>query len=303
LKAGIGALGCLSIAIAAVFGTPWEDLPWIMFQCLVPFAWLVMVVDEASGQPRSLTRGTLGLMAAFMVLYAFPVHGTQTVLAGLLAAVMLPVLLNDAIRDPGIQRSLKRCLSAASLKQSVWRQASVALMAYALMLVMLGSQMVSELRGYQSLESLNLRGASLVRTDHDSAQLLRWVVGELVKCPAFYSLPSLPSLYFWTNQKSPTGIISNNTLGVLSSEQQRHAVSDLERYNELCILTIPALLEDFDRGQLRASPPLLQYIDENFIEVTSWGPFHVLRRNRVDPESSGPPPISDRAPLSRLPRQ
>jgi len=146
---------------------------------------------------------------------------------------------------------------------------------------MLGAQIVSELRRYQSLEPLNLRGASLVRTDHRTAQLLRWVVGELVECPAFYSLPSMPSLYFWIDQRAPTGMISNNALGLLSLEQQRHAVSDLEQHNGLCILTIPALLEYFDRGQLRARSPLLQYVEENFTEVASKGPFHLLHQNRV----------------------
>ena len=78
-------------------------------------------------------------------------------------------------------------------------------------------------------------------------------------------------------------MISNNTLGLLSDEQERHAAADLDRrHNELYILTIPARLEYFDRGQLRARPPLLQYINEHFTKVASVGPFHVLRRNRVD---------------------
>jgi hypothetical protein len=281
LKAGIGILGCLSITIAAVFGTPWENLPELMFQALVPFAWLLMITDETAEQPHPFARGILGLMAAFLVLYAFPVHGTQTMLASLLPAIMLPVLLNDAVRHPGTQQFLKRHLPTALLNKRVWHHAPLTL-AYTLVLVMLGAQTVSELRRYQSLEPLNLRGASLVRTDHRTAQLLRWVVGELVKCPAFYSLPSMPSLYFWIDQRAPTGMISNNALGLLSLEQQRHAVSDLEQHNGLCILTIPALLEYFDRGQLRARSPLLQYVEENFTEVASKGPFHVLHRNRVD---------------------
>jgi hypothetical protein len=281
LKAGIGILGCLSIAIAAVFGTPWEDFPRLTFQCLVPFAWLIMITDETVLQPHRLAKGMLGLMAAFLVLYAFPVHGTQTMLASFLPTVMLPVLLNDAVRHPDVQRFLKRHLSATPLKKETWRHVPLA-MAYALMLVMLGSQTLAKFREYQSLEPLNLRGASLVRTDHESAQLLRWVVGELDKCPAFYSLPSLPSLYFWSGQRAPTGIISNNTFGLLSSEQQRHAIADLDRYSELCVLTIPALLEYFDRGQLRVRPPLLRYVEENFTEVASKGPFHVLHRNWAD---------------------
>jgi hypothetical protein len=282
LKAGIGILGSLAIAIAAVFGTPWGRITESMFQCLVPFAWLIMVTDETVEQNHTLARGILGLIAAFLVLYAFPVHGTQTMLATLLPAVMLPVLLNDTVMHPGIRSFLKRHWPAPPFKIQVWHRAPLTAVAYALMLAMLGSQTLSKFRDYQSLEPLNLRGASLVRIDHDSAQLLRWVVGKLVECPTFYSLPSLPSFYFWTNQKAPTGMISNNTFGVLSSEQQRLAVADLERHNDLCILMFPALLEYFDRGQLSASPPLLQYVEKNFTEVESIGPFRVLRRIRMN---------------------
>src|SRR5262245_56788139 len=128
------------------------------------------------------------------------------------------------------------------------------------MMVMLVSQTVSVLRLYRTLEPLNLAGTSLVRTDHDSAQLLRWVVSKLSKCPAFYTLPNVPSLYFWTDQIPPTGVITTVTLNLISSEQQRNVISDLERHDELCILTIPALLSFYDSGQLATSPPLLEYI-------------------------------------------
>lgn len=240
-----------------------------------------MVTDESAEQPRPLTRGVLGLMAAFMALYAFPVSGTQTMLASLLPTVMLPVLLNDAYRHPGIQRFLKEYLPA-TLGKPAWRRAPIWVTTYLLMLAMLGSQTLSELQRYQSRESLNLPGTSLVRADHNTAQAYRWLVRELVKCPAFYSIPSLPSLYLWTYQRAPTGMISNNTFGLLTYEQQRHAISDLERHSELCIVMFPKLLDYFNRGQLATRPPLLQYVEKNFTEVESNGLFHVLYRNRVE---------------------
>jgi hypothetical protein len=218
-------------------------------------------------------------MAAFMVLYAFPVAGTQTMLASLLPAVMLPLLLSDAIRHPGTQQLLKECLPAAFWK-AVWHRGRA--IAYAVMVAMLASQTVSKLRVYYSMEPLNLPGTSLARADQSSAQLLRWVVSEMVKCPAFYSLPNLPSLYFWTGQRAPTGMISNDPLGLLSSEQQRQTIADLERHAKLCIVTIPVLLGYYDRGQLATRPPLLQYVEKNFTEVESNGPFHVLQRNGAD---------------------
>ena len=98
-------------------------------------------------------------------------------------------------------------------------------------------------------------------------------------------------------------MISNDPLGLLSSEQQRQTIADLERHAKLCILTSPVLLGYYDRSQLATRPPLLQYVEKNFTEVESNGPFHVLQRNGADQEASGLLPIYDGAPLSRLPQQ
>ena len=280
LKVGIGLLGCLAIAVGAIFGTPLALTP-LIFQFLVPFAWLLMIPDETATQPSTLVRGVLGLMAAFLVLYAFPVHGTQTALASLLPAVMAPVLLTDALRNPDMQRFFEGWLPVG-LKKVIWYRAPVPVMAGTLMLGMLGAQTVTELRRYQSLEPFDFPGTSFIRADGDSAQIYRWAVGELAKCPAFYSLPNLPSLYFWTEQSAPTGIINNNTLGLLSAEQQRQVISDLDRHDRLCILMFPAFLKIFDRGQLATRPPLVKYIEENFNEVASKGPFRILHRNGAD---------------------
>ena len=113
LKTGIGCLGCMAIVVAAFFRTPWLFLPPIMFQSVVPFSWLLMVTDQNAAEPRPFARATLGLMAAFLSLYSFPVSGTQTALASLLPTIMLPVLLNDGSRHPDIQRFLKGWLPAA----------------------------------------------------------------------------------------------------------------------------------------------------------------------------------------------
>ncbi len=276
LKAGIGILGFLSVALASFVGLPWEHLPPLMFQFLAPFAWLAMVPDETAEQPFPLARGVLGLMAAFLVLYAFPVAGGQVTLAGLLPAVMLPVLVNDAARAFRLQERFKdwKTSHGKSLSHRL-----VLLAPFALPLAMMSSQTVWALQYYRSLEPADFRGTSLVRTDKGSSELLHWAVSELSRCPAFFSLPSVSSLYFWADQRPPTGMLSNNTLALLSHEQQRQVISDLERQPELCVLKAPALLKYFDRGQVATKPPLLQYIDENFITVASRGPFQILRRN------------------------
>jgi hypothetical protein len=44
----------------------------------------------------------------------------------------------------------------------------------------------------------------------------------------------------------------------------------------------PNLLEFFDRGQLITKPPLLRYVNDNFIEFESNGPFQLLHRKVVE---------------------
>ena len=122
----------------------------------------------------------------------------------------------------------------------LWRRARESALAYGLMLAMLASQTVSEFRQYWSMEPLDLPGTSLIRADRSTVRLYHWAIDELGKCPAFYLLPSLPSFYFWAEQRTPTGIMNNNTFGLLSPDQQRHAIADLEQNAQLCILTIPA---------------------------------------------------------------
>jgi hypothetical protein len=281
LKTGIGFSGCMAIVLAAFFRNPWMFLPGIMFQFVVPFSWLLMVTDEPSAEPRPFVRGTLGLMAAYLSLYSFPVSGTQTALASLLPTIMLPVLLNDGVGHPRIRRFLKGLLPQ-ELRHHHWRAEQISAMAYMLTLAMLGSQTVFEFERYQSLEPLNLPGASLLRADHRTADLYRWAAGELNKCAAFYSLPNLSSLYFWTNQMPPTGILNNDTLGLISLELQRRVIADLKSHKELCILTYPRLMQFFDRGQLVTKPPLLGYVNDNFIQIESNGPFQLLRRKAVE---------------------
>jgi hypothetical protein len=177
-----------------------------------------------------------------------------------------------------------RLIAGAKLYRQVvsmkpfWRSARGSALAYGLMVAMLGSPTVSTFHQYWWMEPLDLPGTSLIRADRYTIELHHWVVGELRKCPAFYLLPSLPSFYFWAEQGTPTGIMNNNAFGLLSSDQQLHAMADLDQNPQLCILTIPYLLQRYDRGQLATRPPLLRYVEDNFIKTGSNGPFHLFRR-------------------------
>ena len=70
-KIFIGVVSVTLILFNLFFGSAHIFISGVMFQGLVPFAWVFIVPVDEKRQP--LARQMLGLFAAFMVLYAFPV--------------------------------------------------------------------------------------------------------------------------------------------------------------------------------------------------------------------------------------
>ena len=271
----IGVLSVLLILFKLFTGSAHIFISGLMFPGLVPFAWLFIV--PVDGKRLPLARQMLGLFAAFMVLYAFPVPWGQSVLGTLWTVILLPLLFQDFC---AFQRSRRLQSSFLSISPSAWRRIATGFVGGSLAAI-LAIQTVANFAHRRELEPLGLPGSSLIRADPEQASDYRWAVGKLAECQAFYTFPGLLSFYFWTNQKAPTGLNINISLGLLSEAQQATVVSDLEKYNDLCILYDPELLLAIDRGQIVNNPPLLRYIRENFIEVEVHGTLRLLRRTNT----------------------
>lgn len=279
-KIFIGVLSVFLILFKLFFEPAESIISGLIFPGLVPFAWLFIVPVDEKRQP--LVRQMLGLFAAFMVLYAFPVPWGQSVLGTLWTVMLLPLLFQDFCAFRRSRREARRLqLGYPSTPSSVWRSIIVTGVGGGLLLFILAVQTASNFAHRRDLEPLGLPGSSLLRADPQQASDYRWAVGKLAKCQAFYMFPGLSSFYFWTDQKAPTGLNTNNPLGLLSEAQQVTVVSDLDKYKDLCVLYVPELLQAFDRGQIVNNPPLLRYIRENFIEVEAQGIFHLLRRTNT----------------------
>jgi hypothetical protein len=279
VKIVIGFLGVSLIFFKLFIGDEGSLVIGSIFQGLVPFSWLFIV--PVGEKRQQLARQMLGLFAAFMILYAFPVPWGQSVLAAVWAIILLPLLFQDfcALQRP--RREVRWLnLGYPSIPPWAWRRIVTGVVGGSLAAILV-VQTASNFTVRRDLEPLGLPGSSLLRTDPLQASDYRWAVGKLAKCQAFYMFPGLSSFYFWTNQNAPTGLNTNNPLGLLSEAQQAMVVSDLDKYKELCVLYIPALLLAFDRGQIANNPPLLHYIKENFVEVESQGIFHLLHRSNT----------------------
>lgn len=276
LKAVIVIVWVSVIVIAALFGVPWKSLPTLMFEGLLPFAWLLAVPPVDGERHHPLTRGLLAMFAAYLGLYAFPIAGAQLMFGPLLIAIMLPIFARDIVID--LRAMLGEQVPALNIALGPSSKTLGATIGYVLIAAMLISQTARSVIHYRSLVPLALPGATLVRAKAEVVEDFHWAVDRLSRCKASYSVPGQLSLYFWTNQRAPTGLNNNNMLALLNDAKQRQVVSDLEEQRDLCILTFPKLQEFFDRGQMAARPPIVRYIDENFIETESNGTFHVLRR-------------------------
>ena len=58
-----------------------------------------------------------------------------------------------------------------------------------------------------------------------------------------------------------------------------HALSNQP---DLCIVYNPAFLRFFDRGQIQSDPPLLHYLEADFVPVADRDGFIILRRRATD---------------------
>ena len=268
-KFALGVAGIVLICVSNIIQQ--GDPPSILFMIFEPFCWLLMIppVTGRSGMP--VTRAGIGLLAAFMVLYPFPVAGSQINDAVLLLTIMLPVLVHDAVTDlPVISLAVRRALGNM-------RYAGVLIFCLVAGTVLL-IPTIDALKDYESGIPLGLPGTRLLRVDAYTAALGHWATQVLSKCEAFYTMPGQLSYYFWTGKPSPTKTNNNDTLGVLTDAQQEHVIAELSAYPHLCVLKVPSLQEWFDRDQVATHPPLLRYIDENFTLVAAEGPYRLLKR-------------------------
>jgi len=274
---GLGLLGLKTVVgLTCLFALTRRTIDADIFKYCVPFAWLVLVQpdDEAAHQTRG-GRIALCFLAVFVYLYAFPVAGSQLPFASVPAGIVAIVLLRDATL--GIANSLP----------PAWLPLKNLRIGPALGFTLLAALFSRELRDgyltYRNSVSLGMPGATHIRVEPQVAATYRWITRNVDSCSALYSMPGLFSLYFWTAQKSPTELTMSNWVGLLNAAQQRAVVRDLSRYQGICIVYSPALVEFWRRGQDLSRSPLAQYIHSEFVAVAESDGYSIMKRRTATP--------------------
>jgi hypothetical protein len=261
-------LGILILKSAFVLlGLVLFSSPTSLFLTLVPFSWLLMAPPSGVQQRHQTARGAAGLIGAMMSLYPFPVAGHQVNIGALLAIVMIPVMAHDVLS--AIPRS-------AAVKSLIEARSTV--LAMVIVLSIGGAATLRSALYYWEGVPLALPGTSLIRTDPEQAEDLRWVTARLSSCASSYSMPGMMSFAFWTGHTLPTALNNNDVLAFIRPAQQDEIVRALSRETDLCVAYNPEFLRWFDRGQIQTDPPLLQYLLTRFEAAEERHGFVILRR-------------------------
>jgi hypothetical protein len=244
-----------------------------VFKMLVPFCWLLMVQPAGFRREHTIGRSVTALIGATLSLYPFPVAGHQIRIGALLPVMMVPILAYDLLKALPERR-------AGSHLRALFHTGPVAA---AVVLAFGAVATLRSARAYWHGVPLGLPGTSLIRTEQKQADDMRWVTAHLSSCTSSYSMPGLLSFAFWTGLALLTTLNINDVLAFIRPAQQQRIIESLSRQSGLCVVYNPKYLQVFDRGQIETDPPLLHYLQTEFVPAAERDGFIILKRRTSVP--------------------
>ena len=172
-----------------------------------PWGWLVLAgLDTGSPAARrtAFARVFLGLQAAWQGLQAYPIAGTETVVATSLQVLVYSVCLHDAIKAVAAAPWVARRLRVLAPRTLVLLNTLL----LSSLLYLFADQWcnpVSARRYYRSVPPLGLRGCRHLRLPTEDVDVYRTLTHFLeTECDTFITIPGMESLHFWTGKRPPT---------------------------------------------------------------------------------------------------
>ena len=228
-----------------------------------------------------LRREVLWLVAAFGTfeqLQMYPVAGIQiaagTVWFGLAGIIMI----DDGLRRLGRRRcETNPPAKALRLPRPVRaaRAAMTALVAAGLLF------QFQEVRAASPADttSLRLAGSSWIQLPRPEAQQYQNVVAYLRRnCTTFISAPGIDSLYAWSDEPAPLGLLVDDWMYLISARAQRAELHALATTPRLCAVLDPSLLRFWQHGTRLPPDPVLLRLSTAFVRTRDYGGIEILRR-------------------------
>jgi len=264
VRIGVGLFTWVSILL----------LPTSIFLLALPLAWLATqaVRGDVQNPVEPYCRLLLPALAVLESLQAYPVAGTQLSLAALGLMPVAAIILNDGIRQVRqLDGPPPKLIKAAA------RAAAATLLTTVAVLLSLGLLVRVS---FSSGTPLGLPGARSVRLPVQQAAQLRAVVNALDRnnCSSVITFPGMNSFYVWTTEDGLRQMRYGQWWLTVDGAQQQSIVHQLQDQTNVCVVKNQTLIDFWTQGRTIPTGPLVDFIDQNFAHVGSYGDYEVLIR-------------------------
>ncbi len=266
LKAALG----LFVAVQLLAHRVDWPVGYQIMMVVAPFTWLILVPPASETDKKQLTRIGLAFTAVFVDMYSFPVGGSQNLFSIVPLIIVAAVFLRDAE-------------SALFVNWPRLSDGRLRLAGSALGLLAITASYARDLhhayRVYEGGVPLALPGSAHIRVPQADAETYAWLTRTLnARCPSFFSMPGLFSLYFWTRQDFPTLLIINDWPAFFDAAQQHMLLDDLVRHSTACIVYNPDLVKFWSTGEDQLPSPVGDYMRSAFVPIDQRDGYYIMRR-------------------------
>ena len=283
----VASAGVAVVLISCVMIT---DSPAAQFVSCTPVLWLLIspvlpegrqvggwtVGGRLRDSPGRFSRTLLGFTALLQTLYAYPTGGSGKYWATFLLIPAAVVILAD-------------CATVLSnLPDVPWKRRAVkaghqVVVAALLCLAVadMGYAFFMNRQIYSNSVSLGLPGAERLHLEPQRVAILNWIVNNLrTQGDTFVTLPGSNSFYFWTEQDPPTGFNASYSHMLLTDDEQKAVVAEMERHPRACALIA---LENVQFWNAPLKGILADYLQREFVSVCEIGGYSfMVRKTRLD---------------------
>jgi hypothetical protein len=244
-------------------------------------AWMGLAGFSSQAHPLGSTRrGVIWLVAAFGVfeqLQMYPVAGVQIASGTIWFMLAGLIMIDDGLR-----------ILTGLLPES-WRFGATARIGWADVVRVGGAALVAATLASQAQVTLaaaptdaisvGLRGSSLMELPRPEVEGFRSLTHYLQRnCSTFISAPGFDSLYTWTHEPPPLGLLVDDWMYGVSASKQRMVVRELRTQPRVCGVINRQILHFWQDGRPLPPSPVLDYLAHDYVRVREFEGFEVLLR-------------------------
>lgn len=251
---------------------------------LAPWLWIAAMPLKERGDRAASVLGAplLCALAAFQLLQAYPIAGSQLAWATLLLVPTYAFSLYDALKYACTYGSIARVAAASLAKFQANLPSKALLEALGLVVCIWGVSTIwmdlpTLRKRYLESVPLNLPGSRMHRTNLTQVSLYRSLAEYLrSNSDTFVAYQGFHNLHFWAEVPPPSQL--NPALWELLTDQQQIAVTEaLSRFaRPRIVLTREALLAEWRSQNVESLRPLPRFIVTEYEPVEMIGPCVVL---------------------------